>query len=78
MTIDVPYQPLPVDQSHIRYLRGPDSDPQPGVPAGETIEFEWSQSKIYPGTSRKFWVHVPAGYSPTKPASVLVFQDGWW
>lgn len=59
-------------------MRGPDSDPRPDIPAGETIELEWSQSEIYPGTSRKFWIHVPAGYSPAEPASVLVFQDGWW
>lgn len=76
--IEVPYQPLPVDQSNVRYLPGPDSDPRPGVPAGETLEFEWTQSKVYPGTSRKFWIHVPAKYSPAEPASVMVFQDGWW
>lgn len=78
MTIEVPYQPLPVDQSDVRYLHGPDSDPRLGVPAGETLEFEWAQSKVYPGTTRKFWIHVPARYSPAEPASVMVFQDGWW
>jgi enterochelin esterase-like enzyme len=78
MTIDVPYQPLPVDQTHVRYLHGPDSDPLPGVPTGETIEFEWVRSEVYPGTSRKFWVHKPAGYDPAEPAAVMVFQDGWW
>jgi enterochelin esterase family protein len=48
------------------------------VPAGETVELTWQDSAIYPGTVRTFWVHVPARYSPTEPASLLVFQDGWW
>ncbi|MGX9900783.1 hypothetical protein ACW0JT_14595 [Arthrobacter sp. SA17] len=78
MIIDVPFQPLPVDQTHVRYLHGPDSDPLPDVPTGETIEFEWDRSQVYPGTSRKFWVHVPAQYAPGVPASLMVFQDGSW
>jgi enterochelin esterase family protein len=50
MTIEVPYQPLPVDQSDVRYAHGPDSVVQPGVPVGETVEFDWNGSAIYPGT----------------------------
>jgi enterochelin esterase family protein len=38
----------------------------------------WSESAIYPGTSRKFWIHVPAQYDPAQPAAVMVFQDGQW
>ncbi|MFF9671047.1 alpha/beta hydrolase [Streptomyces eurythermus] len=78
MTIEMPYQPLPIDQSDVRYVHGPDSAPQPGVPAGETVAFEWGDSEVYPGTVRKFWVHVPARYDPAEPASLTVFQDGWW
>ena len=74
----MPYRPLPIDQSDVRYLHGPDSAPQPGVPAGETVEFEWRGSEVYPGTVRKFWVHVPAQYDPAESASLMVFQDGWW
>jgi enterochelin esterase family protein len=48
------------------------------VPVGETVELEWKDSEVYPGTFRKFWVHVPAQYDPAKPASLMVFQDGWW
>ena len=33
-------------------------------------------SKIYPGTVRRYWVHVPAGYDPTRPPNLLLFQDG--
>lgn len=78
VTVKLPYQPLPVDQSDVRYLHGPDSVRQPGVSAGETSCFAWDESAIYPGTSRKVWMHVPAGYDPASPASLLVFQDGWW
>lgn len=78
MSIEIPFQPLPIDQSSVRYLRGPDSAPRAGVPAGVTHEFQWSHSTAYPGTSRKFWVHVPDSYDPGVPASVIVFQDGWW
>lgn len=76
--MEMPYRPLPIDQSDVRYLHGPDSAPQPGVPAGETVEFEWRGSEVYPGTVRKFWVHVPAQYDPAESASLMVFQDGWW
>jgi enterochelin esterase-like enzyme len=78
VTFEVPFLPLPIDQSSVRYAHGPDSTPRPGVPAGTTLEFEWNQSSSYPGTSRRFWVHVPALYDPTETASLMVFQDGWW
>ncbi|WP_285662316.1 alpha/beta hydrolase [Actinorhabdospora filicis] len=74
----VPYRPLPVDMSDVRYAHGPDSSPREGVPAGETTSFEWRDSAVYPGTSRTVWIHVPAGYDPAEPASVTLFQDGWW
>jgi enterochelin esterase family protein len=76
MSTEVPYQPLPVDQSDVRYAHGPISIFDPNVPTGKTVEFTWGESTIYPGTFRKFWVHVPAQYDPSEPASLLVFQDG--
>lgn len=78
MRAEVPYRPLPVDQSDVHYAHGPDSVVQPGVPGGRTASFTWSSSRIYPGTSRTVWVHVPAGCPPDRPAGLLVFQDGWW
>lgn len=74
----VPYQPLPVDQTDVRYAHGPDSCRKDGVPAGETTELVWDSSEVYPGTHRRFWVHVPAGCGVEEPAGLLVFQDGWW
>lgn len=72
----MPYNPLPVDQSGVHYAHGPDSVVQSGVPAGETFEFDWNDSAIYPGTARRFWVHVPALYDAAVPAALMVFQDG--
>lgn len=74
----MPHQPLPVDQTDVRYSHGPDSFPQDGVPPGDTLEVAWDRSEIYPGTHRKLWVHVPAGCGGGEPAGLLVFQDGWW
>jgi enterochelin esterase-like enzyme len=76
VTSQVPYTPLPLDQSGIRYLHGPDSTIRPGVPAGTITAFEWNHSTVYPGTARRFWVYVPAQYAPAEPASLVVFQDG--
>ncbi len=59
------------------YAYGPDSTPQPGVPQGKIIPFSWNKSRIYPGTSRDCWIYVPAQYDGSKPACVMVFQDGF-
>lgn len=58
------------------YQPGPDSKPQPGVPKGEILKFEFSNSRIFPGTIRDVWVYVPAQYQPDKPACVHINQDG--
>jgi sugar lactone lactonase YvrE/enterochelin esterase-like enzyme len=47
-----------------------------GVPKGEIIKFTFSQSKIFPGTTREVSVYVPAQYKPDKAACVYVNQDG--
>jgi enterochelin esterase-like enzyme len=58
------------------YPYGPDSSRQPGVPQGKVTQHTWSTSKIYPGSTRDYWVYVPAQYKPGEPAAVMVFQDG--
>ena len=47
-----------------------------GVPKGEVLKFTFDQSKIFPGTSRDYWIYVPAQYKPDKPACVYINQDG--
>jgi gluconolactonase len=58
------------------YVPGPDSKPQDGVPKGEVLKFTFEGSKIFPGTTRDYWVYVPQQYTGEKPACVHVNQDG--
>jgi gluconolactonase len=61
------------------YPLGPDSQRQPGVPQGKVEHYTWTSPAghgIYPGTTRDYWVYVPAQYTADKPACVMVFQDG--
>lgn len=58
------------------YTLGLDSQIHPGVPRGKVTKYTWNTSKIYPGTTRDYWVYVPAQYDGSKPACVMVFQDG--
>ena len=37
---------------------------------------EFSQSQVYPGTWREYWVYVPENLDRARPAPVMVFQDG--
>ena len=57
------------------YVLGPDSLVQPGVPKGELTKRSWT-SRVFPGTTRDYWVYVPKQYDASKPAAVMVFQDG--
>jgi enterochelin esterase family protein len=59
----------------VRYAYGPDSSPQPDVPRGVIHEYEWNESKVFPGTTRRYWLYVPAQYRATD-AALMVFQDG--
>ncbi len=53
-----------------------DHELQKGVPEGQLNgPFEF-KSEIFAGTTRRYWVFVPAQYTPSEPASLLVFQDG--
>ena len=54
---------------------GPDSKRQDGVPQGEVLQFTFDDSKIFPGTTREYWVYIPAQYKPDKPACLYVNQD---
>lgn len=67
--------PLLAQQPEL-YPLGPDSQVQPNVPKGTVTQYTWSTSKIYPGTTRDFWVYVPSQYKADKPAPVMIFQDG--
>jgi CubicO group peptidase (beta-lactamase class C family)/enterochelin esterase-like enzyme/sugar lactone lactonase YvrE len=44
---------------------------------GTTKEFTFTQSKIFPGTTRGVTLFIPAQYDGTKPACVYVKTDGY-
>ncbi len=58
------------------YPLGPDSERQPGVPAGKTFKFDLTNSKIFPNTERTITVYVPAEYKGDKPACTIISLDG--
>jgi enterochelin esterase family protein len=60
------------------YNHGPDSEPQDGVPRGKVTKMPPWKSQVFEGTVRDWWVYVPAQYDGSKPACVMVFQDGEW
>jgi enterochelin esterase family protein len=49
--------------------------PRPGTPAG-TTELHRLRSEVL-GNERRVWVHLPAGYDPSRRYGVLVVFDGW-
>jgi len=65
-----------VSQGAEPYKLGPDSQRQDGVPRGEVHQSKFTSEKVYPGVERDMWVYIPAQYDGTKPACVMVFQDG--
>jgi enterochelin esterase-like enzyme len=74
---EIPYLRQPTEFP-ARYAHGPDSFPRRGVPRGTVHEYKWNKSRVFPGTSRRYWVYVPAQYAEAHPASLMVFQDAEW
>lgn len=62
-----PEEKYPVDSASVEH---------PGVPKGELLKLTFSNSKIFPGTWREYWIYIPVQYNPEKPACVYVNQDG--
>jgi enterochelin esterase family protein len=58
------------------YETHPDSRPQNGVPQGALKQMPPWESQIFSGTTRDWWVYLPARYTASSPAAVMVFQDG--
>jgi enterochelin esterase-like enzyme len=50
----------------------------PAVPKGKLVPQTPFRSKVFEGTTRDWWVYVPAQYNAKEPACVLVVQDGQW
>ena len=58
------------------YAVHPDSLQRPGVPEGTVSQGTWKDSKVFPGTVRDYWIYTPKQYDGSKPAALMVFQDG--
>ena len=58
------------------YKLGPDSQFKAELPHGRVEQFQFTNSSVFPGTVRDGGVYVPAQYDPSKPAALMVFQDG--
>src|SRR5487761_2235867 len=54
----------------------PSSYEQPDVPQGKMSEKLVHTSKVYPGMQSEYWIYVPAQYDPSKPAALMIWQDG--
>jgi enterochelin esterase-like enzyme len=64
MTLDEPYK------------LGEDSKKTEGVPEGTITKYHWVNKTIFEGTQRDYWLYVPKQYDPSKPACLMIFQDG--
>lgn len=69
-------QPQKLKAADESYRHGPDSTRDPANPRGTVTEHVLSDSRIFPGTRRRYSLYVPAQYSPEQPAALMVFQDG--
>ena len=58
------------------YAAHRDAVEQAGVPKGKLTQMPKWTSKIFDGTTRDWWVYMPAQYTAEKPACVMIFQDG--
>src|SRR6266568_4486118 len=58
------------------YKLGPDSQFKAEVPHGRVERFQFTNFTVFPGTVRDGGVYIPAQYDPSKPAALMVFQDG--
>jgi enterochelin esterase family protein len=58
------------------YPLSPEAYAQEGVPRGKLEGPFLFKSHAIPNTVRRYWIFVPAQYDSTKPANLLVFQDG--
>jgi len=61
------------------YPDHPDALKKPGVPEGKIegpFEYVCKNKQTFPGTTRQYWIYVPAQYDKANPACVLVCQDG--
>ena len=63
-------------RDHYRVVFDPATVRNENVVVGEVLKRSFNESKIYPMTSRDYWIYVPAAYDASKPACLFVCLDG--
>lgn len=61
-----PVEKYPVDSASVVHA---------GVPQGELMQLPFTESKIFPGTTRTVTIYIPVQYDGKKPACLYVNQD---
>src|SRR3569832_2283629 len=69
-------QPPAAPNTNQYYKLASDAMEQDGVPKGEIKGPFTLPSEAYPGTQHTYWVYVPAQYDPSRPAHLMIFNDG--
>ena len=67
---------IPILETKPKWEPHPDAIAREDVPKGKVEKMEPWESSIFPGTSRDWWIYVPAQYQDSQPAALMVFQDG--
>jgi sugar lactone lactonase YvrE/enterochelin esterase-like enzyme len=70
----LPLVPALVTRANQAPAPKPAAGPLP-LPAN-VVKGEFDKSLVYPGTWREYWVYVPKELDRSRPAPVMVFQDG--
>src|SRR5436853_2366853 len=58
------------------FVESPLHRENPAVPHGTVTKMPVWESKIFPNTTRDWWIYVPAQYKPENATAVMIFQDG--
>lgn len=59
-----------------KFVETADHRENPAVSHGTLTKMKPWESKIFEGTTRDWWVYVPAQFKPDGSAALMVFQDG--
>jgi enterochelin esterase-like enzyme len=61
-----------------QYHPNPEALVAEGTPQGTVRSFhDWAGARVFAGTVRDLWIHIPAGFDAAGPApALMVFQDG--
>ncbi|MDA9840649.1 alpha/beta hydrolase-fold protein [Rubripirellula sp.] len=67
---------LPNPQTKPDWKPHPDAIAQEGIPRGTIEQMPELISEVFTGTKRSWWIYTPQQYDASRPAALMVFQDG--